>query len=114
MRQPLERQVGNVKAAARDEAVILDASLKFAPLGQCLLFLGCCAPCSSPKARRGRHFCRLLVDEGPVTQVDGGKLILLAPVILVVLPLWLVAALGQEMHGAHDVTRIEVVRIDPG
>src|SRR5262247_3244101 len=72
--------------------------------GPALTTLGSPPPARPPSLR---------VDEGLIAKIDGGKGILLAPVILVVLPFRLVAALGQKVHGTHDVTRVEVVGIDP-
>ena len=36
------------------------------------------------------------------------------PVVLGVLPFRLVAALGQQVHAAHQIAGIEVLRVDPG
>src|SRR5229473_1452466 len=55
-----------------------------------------------------------LVDERTVVEIGGGELVLLGPVVLGVLPFGLVAALRQQMHAAHQIAGIEVLRIDPG
>src|ERR1700693_2815452 len=54
------------------------------------------------------------VDELRAVEADGGELVLFVPVVLGVLPFLLVAALRQQVHPAHKVARIEVLRIDPG
>src|SRR6516164_9487729 len=54
-----------------------------------------------------------LVSERCVVEVDGGKLVLLGPVVLGVLPFGLVAAFRQEVHAAHHIAGVEVLRIDP-
>ena len=46
-------------------------------------------------------------------QVDRGDVVPLAPVVLRVLPLGLVAAFRQQVHAAHQVVGVEVVRIHP-
>ena len=56
---------------------------------------------------------RLFVDKGAVVQIDCWKLVLFGPVILVVLPFGLVAALRQQVHAAHHVAGVEIFRIDP-
>src|SRR5690606_11513024 len=55
----------------------------------------------------------LLVNELCAGEIDERQHILLRPVILRMLPFRLVTALGQEMHAAHHVTRIEVLRVEP-
>src|SRR5258708_2053511 len=62
-------------------------------------------------AAAGGAATRSLVAEGGVVEVDRGKRVLLAPVILIVLPFRLVAALRQQVHAAHQVAGIEVLRI---
>src|SRR6516165_6420391 len=54
-----------------------------------------------------------LVSERCVVEIDGGKLVLLGPVVLGVLPFGLVAALWQEVHAAHHIAGVEVLGIDP-
>src|SRR5258708_1181647 len=56
----------------------------------------------------------LAVHEHVVLHIDRGKFVLLGPVVLVVLPFRLVAALRQQVHAAHHVARIEILGIDPG
>src|SRR4051812_47855517 len=53
------------------------------------------------------------IDEGGVIKVDGRELVLLAPVILGVLPVRPVAALRQQVHAAHQIAGVEVLRVDP-
>src|SRR5271165_3384461 len=60
-----------------------------------------------PAARSG-------VPEHLVVEVDGRDVVLLAPVVLGVPPLGLVAALGQQVLATHDVVGVEVLGIDPG
>ena len=55
-----------------------------------------------------------LVHERGVVEIDRRELVLLGPVVLAVLPFRLVAALGQQVHVAHHVAGIEILRIDPG
>src|ERR1051326_5187436 len=55
-----------------------------------------------------------LVMEYGIVEIDRGEFVLLGPVILGVLPFRLVAALWQEMHAAHQIAGVEVLRIDPG
>ena len=55
-----------------------------------------------------------LVDENTVVEVGGGKLVLLAPIVLGMLPFGLVAALGQHVHAAHQIAGIKVLGIYPG
>ena len=55
-----------------------------------------------------------LVDERAVVKVGGRELVLLSPVVLGVLPFGLVASFRQQVHAAHQIARIEVLRIDPG
>src|SRR5437660_576665 len=65
-------------------------------------------PCQPGKLRQGSF-----VNERAVGEVDGGKLVLFGPVILVMLPFRFVAALRQQMHAAHHVAGIEILGIDP-
>src|SRR5271154_6000357 len=54
-----------------------------------------------------------LIDEGGVVEVDGRQSIFFAPIVLGVLPLRLIAAPRQQVHGAHEIARIEVLGVDP-
>ena len=54
-----------------------------------------------------------IVDERGVVEINRRKLILFSPVVLAVLPFRLVAALGQQVHVAHQIAGIEILRIDP-
>src|SRR5450755_727416 len=56
----------------------------------------------------------LLVGQAAVVEIGVREKVLLGPVVLAVLPLWLVAPLGKQAHRAHQVAGIEVLRIDPG
>ena len=47
-------------------------------------------------------------------EVDIREFVFLVPVVLRVLPDIFGAALRQEVHGPHEIARIEVLRIDPG
>ena len=68
-------------------------------------------PGSRPGRRPGLLF--LPVNERRIVEIDRRKLVLLGPVVLAVLPFRLVATLGQKMYVAHQITGIEILRIDP-
>src|SRR5579871_6667094 len=74
-------------------------------------------PRRSPGRRRclwRRRRSQSTIHKRLVVQIGRGDRVLLGPVILAVLPLRLVAALGQDVHVAHHIAGIEIVRIDPG
>src|SRR5881227_273001 len=60
--------------------------------------------------RRRRFWLRLgrlaFIVEGSIIEIDRGEAVLLAPVILGVLPLDLLAALREQVHAAHHVAGV--------
>src|SRR5690242_9699695 len=75
---------------------------------------GCRSSPGSSSAFASRVASGWPVDEGRVVEVDGGELVLLAPVVLRVRPLPFGAALREEVHATRDVPWIEVLLVDPG
>src|SRR5712675_1414232 len=78
-------------------------------------------PCGCAGSYRSRRspdagvpkLLKSLVDEGEVVEVDGRESVFFAPIVLGVLPFRLVAAFRQQVHGAHEIARIEVLGVDP-